>query len=170
MKREIVCFCEHRFDADPPEEVDLARSPELEEAILAGSFMTAKCPRCGRLLKPEHPVRVRDAGRGIDLFMIPEEDRREYLHGASPPGSGGGAARVVIGYAELLEALQAVRCGLDARALEVVKYYLLNRALQEVERDGGGGPRPAGRRAAGRVLCPGGGGDPALPRPRAEGR
>ena len=132
MKREVVCFCEHRFDTDPPEEVDLARSPELEEAILMGSFMTAKCPRCGRLLKPEYPTRVRDTGRGIDLFLIPEEDRRDFLHGILPYSTGG-AARVVIGYAELVEGLQMARCGLDGRAVEVVKYYLLHRALQDYE-------------------------------------
>ncbi len=134
MKREIVCFCEHRFETDPPDEVDLARSPEMEEAIVMGSFMATKCPRCGRLLKPEYPARVRDDARGIDLFLVPEEDRRDYLRGALPYPTGG-SARLVIGYAELVERLQIARCGLDERAIEVVKYYLLRRALQESDAD-----------------------------------
>ncbi len=132
MKRQMVCFCEHRFEADLIDEVDLQRDPQMEEAILAGGFLATKCPRCGRLLKPECPLRVRDAGRGIDLFMVPEEDRREYLRGVLPYSTRG-AQRVVIGFAELVEKLQEARAGLDERAVEVLKYYLLNRALEAYE-------------------------------------
>ena len=44
--REIVCFCEHRFEAEVPERVDLAEDPAIEEQILGGEFLSVRCPSC----------------------------------------------------------------------------------------------------------------------------
>ena len=52
MKRRIVCFCEHSFDADVPDSVDLGKQPEVEQAILSGEFLSIRCPSCGKVLKP----------------------------------------------------------------------------------------------------------------------
>jgi hypothetical protein len=132
MRKQVACICDHRFEVEFPGQVDLSRSPEMEEAILKGSFLTTKCPKCGKLFSVEVPVRLQDAGRQLDLFLIPEEDRREYLAGTLPyPVEN--ARRVVIGYEEMVEKLLLHRDGLDDRCVELIKYHLLKRALQEYE-------------------------------------
>ena len=47
MKRKVVCYCDRDFEVDLPDQVEL--NPEMEEAILKGSFMSTKCPHCGKL-------------------------------------------------------------------------------------------------------------------------
>jgi len=135
VKRKLVCFCEHAFEADIPDTVDLGADPSIEEAILQGEFMTLRCPGCGKLLKPEYPVRVQDPAAGLVYFLIPELERGAYLRGASEHDLKD-ADRVVIGYDELAEKMRIKRAGLDDRVVELIKYYLLNKVLEGYEGDG----------------------------------
>jgi hypothetical protein len=132
MKRQLVCFCEHRFEAELPDAVDLGREPEVEEAILQGDFLAVRCPKCGKLLKPEFPVRIVDPQMEVTLWFIPELDRGAFFRGALTYDIGG-ADRVAIGYDELAEKMLLRRNRLDDRAVEIVKYYLLNKILQSYE-------------------------------------
>ncbi len=130
MKRKLTCLCEHSFEADLPEVVDLAADPAREDDILAGTFMNVACPKCGKLLKLELPVRVRDRARDLDLFLLPSLERNRYLAGKFPEVPAG-VARVVIGYPELVEKLRIARAGLDDRVVEIVKFHLMRRAEQD---------------------------------------
>ena len=130
--RQIVCFCEHRFEAEMPDRVDLTQSPEVEEQIVSGEFLAVRCPSCGKVLKPEFPVFVRDAGGTI--LLVPELDRAAFFRGRLPYGLED-AERVVIGYEELAEKFLIKRAGLDERVVELIKYYLLRKLLEECEGD-----------------------------------
>ncbi len=136
MKRQLVCYCEAKFEADIPTSVDLAKNPETEEEILAGNFMTVSCPACGKLLKPEFPVYFFDSAskKGIDIFFIPELDRVSYYR-KTLEYKVENAKRVVIGYEELIEKILLKSSGLDDRVIEIIKYYLLNKALEDSEND-----------------------------------
>ncbi|MBN1835954.1 MAG: CpXC domain-containing protein [Spirochaetales bacterium] len=151
MKRKLVCFCEHKFEADIPDRVDLGADPALEEAILQGEFMTVRCPGCGKLLKPEYPVRVEDPAAGLAYFLVPELDRGAYLRGASEYDLEG-ADRVVIGYDELAEKIRIRRAGLDDRVVELLKYYLLNKILEGEEAEAEGEVRIFFSRTEGQSL------------------
>ncbi len=129
--REIECYCGQRIEASFPEVVDLDATPAAAEEILEGTFMSVECPHCGTLLKPELPVRVRSRA-GFDVFLVPELDRNAFARGTLSYDPGD-AERVAIGYPELVEKLRIWRCGLDDAAVEVVKYYLLSRALEGAE-------------------------------------
>jgi hypothetical protein len=133
LNRKLVCFCEHAFESEVPEEVDLVREPGVRRAILAGDFQTIRCPSCGKALKPEFPALVRDAG--WSLFFVPELDRVSYYRGtlAYPVAQ---ADRVAIGYDELAEKLRIRDAGLDDRVVEVLKYYLLQKVLEHYEGEG----------------------------------
>ena len=134
MKRKLVCFCEHAFETEIPEEVDLREEPAIEEAILQGDFLSVRCPGCGKLLKPEYPVRVQDPQRGLAYFLVPELERSGFLRGTVRYDLGE-ADRVVIGYDELAEKIRIGRSGLDDRVVELIKYYLLNKVLEGYEGD-----------------------------------
>ena len=134
MKRKLVCFCEHAFETEIPDAVDLGADPALEEAILEGEFMTVRCPGCGKLLKPEYPVRVHDPASELDYFLVPELERNGFLRG-SVSYDLKGPERVVIGYDELAEKIRIRRAGFDDRVVELVKYYLLNKVLEGYEED-----------------------------------
>ncbi len=117
-----------------PETVNLDEAATAAEEILEGTFMSLECPHCGTLLKPELPVRVHSPAGGFEVFLVPELDRNAYQRGALEYDIGD-PARVAIGYPELVEKLRIWRAGLDDAAVEVVKYYLLSRALESEEQE-----------------------------------
>jgi len=124
-KKTIPCYCENKVEIDVPTEVDIAESAGVAEAIREGRFLSVTCPKCGKLLKPEFPVRIIDSAKGIEIFLIPELERGSFLLGRSQytvKDIDGG--RIVIGYAELVEKLAIFDAGLDDRAIEVIKYYM----------------------------------------------
>jgi len=128
VKRKLVCLCEYEFEQEIPESVDLSREPHVEQDILDGEFLTARCPNCGKLLKPEFPVLIRDPASETTLYLVPELDRGSFYRGAFSYPSGE-VTRVVIGYDELVEKFLIKRAGLDDRVVELLKYYILQKAL-----------------------------------------
>jgi len=131
-QRQIPCYCDNLVEIEVPEEVDLASDPEAERSIREGSFLSVLCPKCGKLLKPEFPVRILDSRAGIELFLIPELERGSFLLGKSAyrlrdPQQG----RIVIGYPELVEKLAILREGLDDRVVETIKFYLDQKAQSD---------------------------------------
>lgn len=128
-KKAIPCYCENIVEIEVPTEVDLAADPDGFAAIREGRFLTATCPRCGKLLKPEFPVRILDSSKGLEIFFVPELERGAYLMGRSPYAVADGThGRIVIGYPELVEKLAICEAGLDDRAVELIKYYLAQKA------------------------------------------
>jgi hypothetical protein len=134
MKRRIVCFCEHGFDTDIPDSINLAEDPEVEQAILSGEFLSIRCPNCGKVLKPEFPVLIEDPQAENSIFFVPELDRAAYFRG-SLAYSLREANRVAIGYEELVEKFLLKQYNLDDRVMEIVKYYLLSKIMEEEEGD-----------------------------------
>ncbi len=125
--KEFHCLCENLVQVDFPEEVNLTEKPEVMESILAGNFMSVTCERCGKLLKPEFPVRVRNNEGSFDYFLVPELERSAFLLGKLDYDY----PHVVIGYDELVERLLLYRAGLNEGAVEIVKYYMLERLMAD---------------------------------------
>lgn len=124
-KHTFTCFCDFPITMEVPDEIDLRENPETGKAIRDGTFLSTTCENCGKLLKPEFPLRITDKSRGIDIFLIPEDKRSAFLTGREkfPP-----ADRIVIGIPELLEKITIYENELDDRALELIKFYLLQKA------------------------------------------
>ncbi len=134
MKKKIVCFCEAEFNADIPKLVDFSKEPEIEEDILKGKFMAVTCPACGKLIKPEFPVHIIYPSREMDIFFIPELDRMAFLRDKLEYKVVN-SKRVVIGYDELVEKILLFKNDLNDRVIEIIKYYLLKKALEDSESD-----------------------------------
>ena len=126
--RSVTCHCEAVFDADLPETVDMDARPQAMTEILEGTFLSARCPECGTVVKPDLAVRVLSGSRTLDLQVIPEMERYAFYRGTVKLPQG---VEAVIGYRELVERVKAVRDGLSSRALEIIKYLLLARAEQD---------------------------------------
>ncbi len=125
--RIISCRCERTFDADLPEEVDLDRDPEALEAILAGDFLAVTCPHCGERIKPDIAISLRSRRAGLTLRVLPEGERATWMMGTPALPKD---VDVLVGYAELYERVLIVEDGLDPRAVEILKYYILAKALE----------------------------------------
>lgn len=128
---KITCLCDTENEIDIPAEFDADADPTVIGKILDGSFLTFTCKSCGKKLKPEAPVRIVSAAGKFDLFLVPEEERISYLNGKTAYRAGtaaGVTSRIVIGFPELVEKLKVIEAGLDDRAVEVIKYYLLLKA------------------------------------------
>jgi len=130
MKTELTCMCERSVGVVFPDVVDLAKEPAREEEILAGTFMSVRCPHCGKLLKPELPFRLLDAVRGLDIYLVPSLERNSFLAGRLE-GVPAEVNRVVIGFPELQEKLRIANAKLDDRVVEIAKFHLMRRAEKE---------------------------------------
>ena len=128
MKRDIVCHCGNTMQRDLPDTIDLSEEPQFIQQILEGAFMQVTCDSCGKILKPEFPVHfsnIKIADQLLDLDYIPELERSQYFRDKIETTS----QRVAIGYPELREKMLVSAHGLDDRALEVLKFLLLENAL-----------------------------------------
>jgi len=127
--RQVTCMCETSFDADLPEEVDLDVQGDTLDQILKGEFLAVTCPNCGSRLKPELRVHLVSKKRKLDIVCLPEMERMSlYLGSASIPEG----AEAVVGYAELYERAKILADGLDAEAIEIMKYLVAEKAEDEV--------------------------------------
>jgi hypothetical protein len=126
--RQVTCKCETAFEADLPEEVDLDAQPGALDDILKGEFLTARCPNCGALLKPELRVRLQSRKRGLDLVVLTELERTSLYLGKAGLPEG---AEAVVGYSELFERARMLADGLDPGAVEILKYLLLQKAEEQ---------------------------------------
>ena len=98
--------------------------------ILDGSLLTVVCPACATELRLELPIVV--TTESGSLALVPETDRHAFLAGELEyvlPD----ADRVAVGFAELAEKVRVALAGLDDAAIEVLKYYLMSRALEEAD-------------------------------------
>jgi len=124
VKHAITCQCEYEFSAEVPESVDLDTDAATLTAVLEGTFLRLQCPSCGITLKPEFPLEISWPSHALALRVLPEFDRTDFYRQkptTNPPDT-------VIGYVELADRLAVVRDGLDATAVEALKYYLLLKA------------------------------------------
>jgi hypothetical protein len=126
--RKVTCVCETVFDADLGEEFDLDATPSVLDEILGGEFLAVSCPSCGARLKPELRVRLVSKKAGIDLVALPELDRIGLYRGAVelPKGS-----EAVVGYPELFERARIIADALDPEAVEIIKFYLAQKAVEQ---------------------------------------
>jgi len=126
--RQVTCICETVFDADLPEEIDLDSAPGVMASILSGDFLTARCPNCGSVLKPELRVRLRSKREGLDIVVLPELERMSlYLGKAGIPDG----AEALVGYPELFERARILADGLDPYVVEILKYLMLQKAEEQ---------------------------------------
>jgi hypothetical protein len=73
------------------------------------------------------------SSRGLDALVVPELDRLTVYRGKMDAPKG---VEILIGYAELFERARILRDELEAKTVEIIKYYLLSRAEeQEPEAD-----------------------------------
>ncbi len=130
MKRDIVCHCGNTIQQDLPETVDVQAEPQVIQRILEGSFMEVTCDTCGEKLKPDFPVHFKNleiSGEKLDLEYLPELERTQFFRNKIEIS----AHRVAIGYPELREKMLVSANSLDDRALEVLKFLLVEKAMDK---------------------------------------
>jgi hypothetical protein len=133
--RTIECNCDKNFEADIPECFDLDKEPELLQEIVSGRFLTFTCPHCQTTIKPELPFEIIQKSKKLHLHFIPELDRIKVREGEINIKTAATAeeqTRLVIGYQELVEKLNIFGLAIDDRALEILKYHILTKAMQQV--------------------------------------
>jgi hypothetical protein len=121
-------MCETSFDADLPEEIDLDRDSGTLDEILSGNFLSVECPSCGAMLKPELRIRLVSKKRDLDFVALPELERISLYRGAVELPKG---ASALVGYHELYERALILADGLDPEAIEIIKYWLIQKAAEQ---------------------------------------
>ncbi|OHD76267.1 MAG: hypothetical protein A3J97_07805 [Spirochaetes bacterium RIFOXYC1_FULL_54_7] len=131
--KTITCHCSANEDIDIPELIDIDADPVLFRQLQDGSFLTVICPQCGVTLRPELAVRLKSASRNLDAIVLPELERMAVYRGKADAPKG---VEILVGYNELFERARILRDGLEARTVEIIKYYLQGKAEeQEPEAD-----------------------------------
>jgi hypothetical protein len=73
-------------------------------------------------------VRLKSASRNLDAIVLPELDRLAVYRGKADAPRG---VEILVGYAELFERARIIRDGLEARTVEIIKYYLQGKAEEQ---------------------------------------
>lgn len=123
--RSIKCHCEHVFEADLPEIVDLDKEPDLVQKIISGSFLGTVCPACGTNLHPELKTRIDWPSRSVHFELIPELERTSFMAGTTEHAAD---CTPVIGYPELADRIAVINANLDPMTVEALKFMLLQHA------------------------------------------
>ena len=122
VQSTLTCFCEEEFTVSYDDVVDLS-SPDVRQDVLEGRFLAFPCPACGKTLKIEPRVQLRD---GSDIWDVyPEMERDHFLAGKLTVDPS--AQRVVFGYKEMAEKIHLLADNLDDRPIEILKYLFLQK-------------------------------------------
>jgi hypothetical protein len=122
------------------------RRPDLREAILDGSFQREACPSCGTVFRADPEFSYMDIQRGQYIGVWPASKRPQWRECAERTREvfdetlGAGAtreareigdgleARVVFGWAALVEKILCRQAGIDDRTLEIAKALVMRNA------------------------------------------
>jgi hypothetical protein len=134
---KVRCTCGKEFLAPLARSVNAARSPQIREAILKGTFHSFTCPKCSERVTVERPFYYTDLSRHCLYHVRPRGRRHEFketsrdldrVAGFFPAATlpdGKPTLRVLFGLDELREKLVAQDAGIDDRLLELLKVLLV---------------------------------------------
>jgi hypothetical protein len=124
MKKNIKCPCTNNFSVEIDEEIDLDQNPNSLEEILNGTFMSFKCPACGKKHKPEYKIMVLWKSKKLKLEVLPELDRGEFYRRKKEAQD----IETIIGFPEMSDRLAVIKDDLEPLIIETLKSYLLAKA------------------------------------------
>ena len=129
---KLTCNCGYENEYDLADRYNISGhdGERTLSRILDGSLLTVLCPACATELRLEMLILV--ATRSGSLALVPEIDRRDFLAGQLTYELPK-VDRIAIGFAELAEKVKIAQARLDDAAVEVLKYYMLSRALEEAD-------------------------------------
>lgn len=136
---KINCPCDKSFEIEHNAKINLDKEPEILKKIADGSYLTFKCPQCGRNVRSEIKTRIEWPSKKLILLFVPEADRiaclssctglkeiNEKTKKAEKIEYEKADETPVIGYSELAERIAVVEAGLDPHAMEVLKFFILD--------------------------------------------
>jgi hypothetical protein len=124
VKQNINCPCGKIFQIEVPDEIDLDKEPEYFDKISEGSFLSFKCPDCGKKHKPEYKLTIVWKSKKLKMEVLTELERGEFYRRKKEDKS----VETIIGYPEMADRLAVIKDDLDPTVIETLKYYLLAKA------------------------------------------
>lgn len=104
--------------------VDLEKNPSLKLGILTDSLFTLRCRECNSQFSVMHEMLVLDKEASLAILLAPESNVDEVEATASEVGQCG-VLRLVSSSDELKEKILLLDAGLDDKAIELAKLYIL---------------------------------------------
>ena len=130
----ITCpHCQAETDHKVLDHINIDRNPELRTKVQDLSCFRVQCPNCGETVLAVHPCLYHDMANQFMVWLWPEEG--EAPHAQFDPLAGY-TLRRVDSLNAFREKINVLECGLDDRAVEIMKLLLftqLNHDLDVVE-------------------------------------
>lgn len=130
----ITCpHCQAETDHKVLDHINIDRNPELRAKVQDLSCFRVQCPNCGETVLAVHPCLYHDMANQFMVWLWPEEG--EAPHAQFDPLAGY-TLRRVDSLNAFREKTNVLECGLDDRAVEIMKLLLftqLNHDLDVVE-------------------------------------
>lgn len=130
----ITCpHCQAETDHKVLDHINIDRNPELRAKVQDLSCFRVQCPNCGETVLAVHPCLYHDMANQFMVWLWSEEG--EAPHAQFDPLAGY-TLRRVDSLNAFREKINVLECGLDDRAVEIMKLLLftqLNRDLDVVE-------------------------------------
>ena len=71
MKINLKCLCAANFIFEYETEIDLDLKPEYLDKIFNGTLMSASCPSCGKIHKPEYKINIIWKSKNLKMEVLP---------------------------------------------------------------------------------------------------
>ncbi len=131
---KIFCPCDKGFTVKHDSVIDLDKNPEILKKIEDGSFLTFDCPKCGRPVRTELQTRIEWPSKNQIFLFVPEAKRIACLDACANQNKKKYEGSItikkdetpLIGFGELVERLAVIRDELEAEAIEVMKFFILD--------------------------------------------
>jgi len=120
LKKNISCPCGGNIQFDYDEEIDLDVKPQTLEDISKGTFMSYKCPSCGKKHKPEYRIILNWKSKNYRLLVIPELERGDFYLKKKENIN----FETVIGFPEMADRLSVIKDGLEPVVIETLKAFI----------------------------------------------
>ncbi|MGI6181217.1 MAG: CpXC domain-containing protein [Agathobaculum sp.] len=127
----ITCpHCQSENDFKVLDHINIDRNPELRAKVQDLSCFRVKCPNCGETALAVHPCLYHDMSNQFMVWLWPEEE-------AAPEAQfdplAGYTLRVVDSLNGFREKIAILECGLDDRAVELMKLLLLMQITHDLD-------------------------------------
>lgn len=127
----ITCpHCQSENDFKVLDHINIDRNPELRAKVQDLSCFRVKCPNCGETALAVHPCLYHDMSNQFMVWLWPEEQ-------AAPDAQfdplAGYTLRVVDSLNGFREKIAILECGLDDRAVELMKLLLLMQITHDLD-------------------------------------
>lgn len=139
VTKNIICpHCNEEIKTKLYLSVNVTKSPDLKEKLIAGELNAFRCPVCGESTTLSYPILYNDMKKRCMIYLIPEIDRFQLADRKLEEEFSditGVTKRLVSDFNSLKEKIFIFESGLDDMAVEITKLAISKTVAKKLKLD-----------------------------------